>query len=219
MIDVLHRIKAGIKEGSLRTTQEVAETFLEATKDMEDRDWALTSDDGVAHLKDDLVFKPGELIKFDSWFKYDGLWFDAAISQVYKKEHNPNIVATGEAALKAGIKAAKAGNMLSDISKAIHAQIKKDDTVQVIRELGGHFIGSEIHMKPSIRNFHDPQPSYADVTLETGMRMALEPLLTEAGDSFNKDTWRTTKGGLSSHVEATIEVTPEGGKVLYIGQF
>lgn len=215
MIDALKKIRVGLERGRLPNTEAVERMFLEATEGMEDRGWALTTNDGVAHLQDYVEFKVGDIIKFDSWFKHKGLWYDAAISQKFKSSPQPLIVSVARGALTAGIAKAKAGNKLSDISKAIEGVVNRYPEFSIIKELSGHFIGEELHMKPRVMNFYDE--SYTDLVLEPGMRLAIEPLLMMSGDEFDLSTWRTKNGGLSTHYEATVEVGKSSGKILYSG--
>lgn len=215
MIDVLKKIRLGLERGRLPNTESVERMFLEATEGMEDRGWALTTNDGVAHLQDYVEFKTGDIVKVDSWFKHEGLWYDAAISQKFNVSPSPLIVYTTIKALTAGVSKAKVGNKLSDISKAIEAEVNKYPEFSIIKELSGHFIGEELHMKPRVMNFYDEAAK--DLVLEPGMRLAIEPLLMMTGDEFDVNTWRTKKGGLSTHYEATVEVGKSSGRVLYSG--
>lgn len=212
-MNVLHKIKEGLRKGTLRNTGEVVKLFEDHMTHASEYDWALTTNDGIAHLKDDVEFKTGDVVKFDSWYKHNGLWYDAAISQAFKAD-NPYMVVVARKALIQGILAAKVGNMLSDISKAIQKEVELT-RYQIIKQLSGHGIGEELHMPPRVMNHF--LPKHEDLELEPGMRLAIEPLLTDVGNLFDKETWRTNKGGLSVHYEATIEVGFHAGKILYGG--
>ena len=72
-----------------------------------------------------------------------------------------------------GIKFAKAGNHLNDISKAIGAYAAKYN-YGIVRDLVGHGIGTHLHEDPQIPNF--PQKRRG-IKLMPGMTLAIEPMI------------------------------------------
>jgi methionyl aminopeptidase len=118
--------------------------------------------------------------------------------------------------LMAGIKKAKVGNKLSDISKTIQ-QIAERNKFSVVKQLCGHGVGFSAHEDPQIPNFW-PAPGIKDITLESGMVLAIEPMI-------NTGTWEvatldddwtivTVDNSLSAHFEHTIAITDKGSIIL-----
>jgi methionyl aminopeptidase len=113
------------------------------------------------------------------------------------------IKATKEA-LDAGCAMAKPGNTIFDISRAIKA-VADRERFSVIKGYGGHGIGSQLHMPPHIPN----EPVGDDAPLETGMRIAIEPMFsTNHGDVYTASNKWTVKvrSGLAAHFERTVTI-------------
>ena len=115
--------------------------------------------------------------------------------------------------LKAGIKSAKAGNHVGAIGAASEKSV--GNRYSIVRELGGHGVGKNVHEDPFIPNFGTPGTG---AELVSGMVLALEPMLTEgsegvrlAPDGF---TFETVDGKLSAHFEHTILVTDGEAEVI-----
>ena len=71
----------------------------------------------------------------------------------WRSERGGQETGRGDAAeLFEGIKYAKAGNHLNDISKAIQ-EYAESFGFEVVRDLVGHGIGTEMHEAPEIPNF------------------------------------------------------------------
>ena len=113
-----------------------------------------------------------------------------------------------------GIKMAKEGNHLHDISAAI------DDYVSgfgygIVRDLVGHGIGASLHEDPQIPNFRQKKKG---VRLQAGMTLAVEPMINAGGWEVNflGDGWTTVTrdGSLSAHYENTILVTDGEPEIL-----
>ena len=80
-----------------------------------------------------------------------------------------------------GIKYAKAGNHLYDISKAIQNYAEANG-FSIVRDLVGHGIGRNLHEEPQVPNF---KPIGRGIKLRPGMTLAIEPMVN-AGDY---DVW------------------------------
>ena len=74
-----------------------------------------------------------------------------------------------------GIAAGKSGGRLTDISEAIESYINSQGKYGILREYGGHGIGSAMHQEPHILNFG---PAGNGPELVPGMALALEPMIT-----------------------------------------
>ena len=113
-----------------------------------------------------------------------------------------------------GIKYAKAGNHLNDISKAIQ-EYAESFGFGVVRDLVGHGIGTEMHEAPEIPNFAQRRKG---IRLAAGMTLAIEPMIT-AGRydvAWTDDGWTvvTEDGSLASHYENTILITDGEPEIL-----
>lgn len=117
------------------------------------------------------------------------------------------LMETAERAFFEGIKFAKVGYRLRDVSKAVQKTVEAED-FGVIRDFVGHGIGTEMHEDPQIPNYVCPGPN---PRLQKGMTLCIEPMITE-GDwevEVLDDDWTavTTDGGWAAHYENTIVIT------------
>jgi methionyl aminopeptidase len=162
------------------------------------------------------VLQDGDIVSLDFGAIYKGFQGDAALT-VGVGEVSPQakqLMETTEGALQAGIKAARAGVRLGDVSAAIQ-DYAESRGYSVVREYTGHGIGREMHEDPQIPNFGIPGQG---PMLKKGMTIALEPMVnigdwrTRVGD----DNWTvlTRDGSLSAHFENTIAITDGGFEVL-----
>ncbi len=113
-----------------------------------------------------------------------------------------------------GIKYAKVGNRISDISHAIQEYVEKNG-FNVIKEFQGHGVGRQLHEDPGIPNYGHPGRGNR---LEVGMTLAIEPMVNQGTDEIiiMDDGWKvvTKDGKLSSHYEHTILITNNEPKLL-----
>ena len=117
------------------------------------------------------------------------------------------LMETAEKAFFEGIKFAKVGYRLRDVSKAVQKTVEGEG-FGVIRDFVGHGIGTEMHEDPQIPNYVCPGPN---PRLQKGMTLCIEPMITE-GDwevEVLDDDWTavTTDGGWAAHYENTIVIT------------
>ena len=106
-----------------------------------------------------------------------------------------------------GLKYAKAGNHLNDISSAIGAYAEKFG-YGVVRDLVGHGIGTHLHEDPQIPNFAQKRRG---IRLMAGMTFAIEPMINigRPDVAWLDDDWTvvTEDGSLSAHYENTVLIT------------
>lgn len=119
-----------------------------------------------------------------------------------------------EQALYAGIAAARAGNRVSDISRAIQTLVEAN-RFSVVREFVGHGVGRKMHEEPQIPNYVGSGP---DPKLKPGMTLAIEPMIN-AGTSdvmMLSDGWTVVSadGAPSAHFEHTVLVTDGDAEIL-----
>ena len=113
-----------------------------------------------------------------------------------------------------GIKMAKAGNHLYDISNAIDAYISQFG-YGIVRDLVGHGIGTELHEDPQIPNFRQ---SRRGLKLQPGMTLAIEPMINmgRADVDWMDDDWTVVAQDRlpSAHYENTILITDGEPEIL-----
>ena len=113
-----------------------------------------------------------------------------------------------------GIKFAKQGNHLFDISKAI-GNYAESFGYGVVRDLVGHGIGRNLHEEPEIPNFRQLRRG---IRLQSGMTLAIEPMINEGTREvyWLDDDWTvcTDDGLLSAHYENTVLITDGEPEIL-----
>ena len=163
------------------------------------------------------IIKDGDIVGIDCGLEYEGLFTDMArtimVGQVSRQLKK--LVAVTQEALMRGIKQAKPGHKISDISRAIEEYVEKNG-FSVVRQLVGHGVGYSAHEEPQIPNFVDK--SVADVELKEGMVIAIEPMVNVGGPEVEslEDGWTivTRDKSISAHFEHTIAVTDKGFEIL-----
>jgi methionyl aminopeptidase len=119
-----------------------------------------------------------------------------------------------EQALYLGIAAAKSGNRVTDISRAVQDFVEGNG-YSVVREFVGHGVGRAMHEEPQIPNFVDRK---MDDKLRAGMTIAIEPMVNAGRHEVKilKDGWTvvTQDGSLSAHFEHTVLVTDGKPEIL-----
>ena len=158
---------------------------------------------------------PGDLVKLDVTVEKDGYVADAARTVIVEAGTDAahRLVRCVEAAFAAGCGAARAGNKVNAVGRAVAREVGAAG-LTVIRELTGHGVGRTIHESPSVPNFYDARQR--DV-LTPGLVITIEPLVSVgSGTVFLDDdgwTMRTRDGSLAAHYEHTLVIT-DGAPVL-----
>src|SRR3989338_1213978 len=156
------------------------------------------------------MIKEGDLVKIDigmKWPKGKGFFTDTARTVVVGKVDKKiaKLIEVTERALKLGIKQVRAGNRVSQISKAIEAYVEKFG-LSIVRDLVGHGVGYKVHEPPEIPNYW--QEGFPDCVLEEGMVIAIEPMVNLGGwrVKVQPDGWTivTVDGKPSAHFEHTV---------------
>jgi methionyl aminopeptidase len=159
----------------------------------------------------------GDLISIDFGAIVDGWHGDAAIT-VPVGEVTPQAAALSaacEAAMWAGVTAARVGGRLGDISHAVETSIRTSGKYGIVAGYGGHGIGSQMHMAPHILNYG---PAGKGPRLVAGMAVAIEPMITLGSRHTEElaDGWTvaTVDGSLAAHWEHTVALLDDGPWVL-----
>lgn len=169
---------------------------------------------GIPHKN--RILQEGDIVSLDAGLIYKGYHSDAArthaVGQI-SPEAQRLIDATRESFF-AGIKMAKPGNYLYDISNAIDAYIKPFG-YGIVRDLVGHGIGTSLHEDPQIPNFAQRRKG---PKLQAGMTLAVEPMINMGRPDVEwlDDDWTvvTEDGSLSAHYENTILITDGEPEIL-----
>ena len=106
-----------------------------------------------------------------------------------------------------GIKYAREGYRLSDISAAVQAYVEANG-FSVVREYVGHGIGRQMHEAPEVPNYGKPGHG---PRLLRGMTIAVEPMVNGGTAAIkqmpNGWTVRTADGKNAAHYENTVLIT------------
>ena len=125
-----------------------------------------------------------------------------------------HLVKKTEEAFFVGIRAARPGKRVGDISARIEAFLSAEG-FGIVRGLAGHGVGYDIHEDPIIPNYGK---AGTGPLLKKGMVIAIEPMATlGSGDvRLDKDGWtfRTADGSPSAHFEHTLVLTEDGAEIL-----
>ncbi len=164
----------------------------------------------------DRVIREGDIVSLDMGCIYKGYHSDAArthgIGEI-TREAQLLIDRTRQSFFE-GIKYAKAGNHLHDISNAV-SDYCESFGYGVVRDLVGHGVGANLHEDPQIPNFRQKSRG---IRLRPGMTLAIEPMVN-AGRydvEWTEDNWTviTADGSLSAHYENTVLITDGEPEIL-----
>ncbi|MEJ0053856.1 MAG: type I methionyl aminopeptidase [bacterium] len=160
--------------------------------------------------------KTGDIVSLDLGLTHHGLILDSAVTVPVGKVKPEllELIAATDAALEAGIAAARPGNRTGDISRAI-GEAYKGTGFAIVRVLGGHGVGEHVHEEPFIANYGKGGDG---VDIVPGMVLALEPIATlgKASVVLSQDgyTYRTKDGSAAAHSEHTILIEEKETVVL-----
>lgn len=164
----------------------------------------------------DRILQEGDIVSLDTGLIYQGYHSDAARTYGVGKispEAEKLIEVTRESFFQ-GIRSAKAGCHLHDISNAI-ADYVIPHGYGIVHDLVGHGIGKSMHEVPMIPNF--PQRRRG-VRLKAGMTLAIEPMINIGTGEVEwlDDGWTVISAdhSLSAHYENTVLVTDGEPEIL-----
>ena len=153
-----------------------------------------------------VVLKEGDIISVDCGTLLNGFNGDSCYTFCVGEvaEDVKQLLKTTKEALYSGIRAAKHGAHLGDISSAVQDCCEQRH-YGIVRELTGHGIGREMHEDPQVPNYGRRGNG---VMLKAGMCIAIEPMVTMGKRDIWLDTdrWtvRTRDGKVAAHFEHTI---------------
>jgi len=167
------------------------------------------NDEAIHGIPGDRVIQPGDLVKLDLVAEKDGYYADAAVTVTVGEigETAAALVRCAESAFYLATKAARAGNRVYDIGRAVEQETRRCG-FHVLRDLCGHGVGETIHEPPSVPNYHDPR---FRERLTEGLVITIEPIIAAGTgrSQLQRDRWtvRTADRSLSAHYEHTIVIT------------
>ena len=166
------------------------------------------------------IIKEGDVVSLDAGVIYKGYHSDAArthaVGEISKTA--ADLIKVTEECFFEGIKYAKEGNYLFEISAAI-GRYANARGYGVVRDLCGHGIGSHLHEAPEIPNY---EMNRRGPRLRAGMTLAIEPMINVGTWEVDwlDDDWTvvTRDGSLSAHYENTVLITENGPVLLTLSK-
>lgn len=163
------------------------------------------------------VLQEGDIVGLDGGIKHKGMISDTAITVPVGKisKVDEELLKVTKEALMAGIKAAKCGNYVNDISRAIEKAIPKK--YGIVKILSGHGVGYKVHEEPYVPNYDD---GVKGPKLVPGLVLALEPMVNLGTDDVyladDGYTFITSDHKKSAHFEHTILITEGEAEILTV---
>ena len=177
-------------------------------------------DDEIVHgIPKDMFLEEGQIISIDCGVIKNDFYSDSARTLPVGKitRDKQKLLDVTKKALDIGIENAVLGNRIFDISNSIQKYVESEG-FSIVRELVGHGIGRQLHIKPQVPNFSNPATSDLNIELKEGMCLAIEPMVN-MGTRYIKtdsDGWtiRTEDGNASAHFEHSILITKFQPRIL-----
>ena len=164
--------------------------------------------------------KEGDIVSVDVGAYYKGFHGDCAATfpcGAISAEAQRLIDVTKQSFFE-GIRFAKRGHRVSDISHAVQAHVESNG-FSVVRAFVGHGVGAQLHEEPEVPNFGNPGRG---PRLLPGMTLAIEPMVNEGIHDVRvlKDGWTvvTADGKLSAHYENTVLITDGEPEILTVAE-
>lgn len=162
------------------------------------------------------ILQEGDIVSLDAGVIHKGYQSDSARTHAVGaiSEEDQRLIDITKLSFYEGIKYARAGCHLYEISKAIQSFVEANG-YSVVRDLVGHGIGKKLHEEPQVPNF---KPIGRGMKLRAGMTLAIEPMVN-AGDYevwVLEDDWTvvTRDSTKSAHYENTVLITEEEPELL-----
>ena len=177
----------------------------------------ISVNDTIVHgIPSNIELRDGDIVSIDCGVIKDKFFGDScytfAVGAIDEKVCA--FIDTVKQALYVGIQNAKEGKRLGDIGNAINLFISKNG-YSVVREVGGHGIGKQLHEEPNISNYARPRTG---IMLKKGMVIAIEPMINYGSRQCRllDDGWtlKTKDGSISAHFEHTIAINGNNPEIL-----
>ena len=169
-------------------------------------------------IPDDRVLKEGDIVSVDVGAYIGGFHGDCAATFAcgeISPEAQKLIDVTRQSFFE-GVKFARQGNRVSDISHAVQSYVEANG-FSVVRAFIGHGVGANLHEEPEVPNFGKPGRG---PRLIRGMTIAVEPMVNVGTHEVRvlRDGWTTVTadGKLSAHYENTVLITDGEPEILTV---
>ena len=171
------------------------------------------NDEVVHGIPNDKPLKEGDVISIDCGAIVDGWHGDSAISvgvgQISSEDQK--MMDACAQSMWAGIAAAKIDGKLTDLSAAIEKSINASGKYGILRDYGGHGIGTEMHQEPHVLNFG---AAGMGPELKPGIALAIEPMITRGSPKTKvlADEWTVVSqdGTRGAHFEHSFAILEDG---------
>lgn len=165
-----------------------------------------------------VVLREGDIVSVDVGACVDGFHGDCAatfpcgtVSPEAEK-----LIAVTEQSFWEGMKFARVGYRVSDVSHAIQEYVESNG-FSLVRDYVGHGVGAKLHEPPEVPNFG---PAGHGPRLMAGMTLAVEPMVNQGTWEIKvmKDGWtvKTLDGKLAAHYENSILITDGEPEILTV---
>ncbi len=179
----------------------------------------ISVNDRVVHgIPGGYVLKDGDIVSIDVTAQWGGFHGDCAATYpcgTVSAEAQRLIDVTKQSFYE-GIRFAKYGHRVSDISHAVQAYVESNG-FSVVRAYVGHGVGAQMHEEPEVPNFGAPGRG---PRLLPGMTLAVEPMVNQGVPDVRvlRDGWTavTADGKLSAHYENTVLITDGEPEILTV---
>ena len=164
------------------------------------------------------VLKDGDIVSVDVGACWQGFHGDCAATfacGTISQEAQRLIDVTKQSFFE-GIRFARQGNRVSDISHAVQTYVEANG-FSVVRAFVGHGVGEHLHEEPSVPNYGAPGKG---PRLVKNMTIAVEPMVNMGTYEVRvlKDGWTTVTadGKLAAHYENSILITDGEAEILTV---
>jgi len=162
--------------------------------------------------------REGEICSLDVGVRYKGYFGDAALSVPVGEvdDERRRLMDATDRALVNAIAAARPGNTIDDIGRAVEETVRPEGFA-VVRNFVGHGIGTEMHAEPQVPNFSTGRRG---PKLKPGMVLAIEPMINAGTEDvvMLDDGWTavTADRRPSAHFEHSIVIREGDAEILSV---
>ena len=164
------------------------------------------------------ILQEGDIVSVDVGAYYEGFHGDCAATFPCGtvSAEAQNLIDVTKQSFFEGMRFAKRGHRVSDISHAIQTYVESNG-FSVVRSFVGHGVGAQLHEEPEVPNFG---AAGHGARLLPGMTIAVEPMVNQGVYDVRvlKDGWTTVTadGKLSAHYENTVLITDGEPEILTV---
>ena len=164
------------------------------------------------------ILQDGDIVSIDGGAYYKGFHGDCAATFACGSisADAQKLIDVTKQSFFEGIRFARRGHRVSDISHAIETYVESNG-FSVVRSFVGHGVGAQLHEEPEVPNFGAPGRGPRMIP---GMTLAIEPMVNAGTHEVRilKDGWTviTADGKLSAHYENTVLITDGEPEILTV---